>query len=328
MLAFSMKKPEPSSGRRASGPGVGILLVALASVVAGAPLAANPLECREMTQRYNAGKRDLIERQVSVYFLQAAGKGCLDLVRDLVKDGASIRAKQRDGSTPLHQAVKVPRPDVARLLLDLGADIEARDLTGATPLYNAIDAGRFGAVDLLIERGANPDGPGKSAASPLIVAAFNGHERIVALLLERKADPNFADNTGKSAMVYAAARGFTAIVERLLAAGVDANRRYGNDLTALMWAAGHSNDVPEADGVKTVETLLSHGARLDDADNRGRTALMIAAEVGRPAVIELLLKRGTKAEIKDKTGLSALDLAADDAVRKALGGKEPASPLR
>jgi ankyrin repeat protein len=92
-----------------------------------------------------------------------------------------------------------------------------------------------------------------------------------------------------------------------------------------MWAAGHSNDVPEVDGVKTVETLLSHGARFDDADDRGRTALMIAAEVGRPAVVELLLKRGAKAEIKDKTGLSALDLAASEAVRKALGGKERAS---
>lgn len=303
---------------------LGAALVALASVVAAPPLAASPHECREIAQRYTEGKRDLVERQVNVYFSQAAGKGCLDLVRDLVRDGASIRAKQRDGGTPLHQAVKAPSPDVARLLLDLGADIEARDLAGATPLYNAIDAGRFATVNLLIERGANPDGPGKSAASPLIVAAFNGHERIVWMLLERKTDPNFADNTGKSAMVYAAARGFTAIVERLLTAGVDANRRYGNDLTALMWAAGHSNDVPETDGVKTVALLHSHGARLDDADDRGRTALMIAAEVGRPAVIKFLLRRGAKAELKDKAGLSALDLAADEAVRKALGGKERA----
>jgi ankyrin repeat protein len=52
-----------------------------------------------------------------------------------------------------------------------------------------------------------------------------------------------------------------------------------------MWAAGHSNDVPDSDGLRTVELLLSGGARLDDADNRGRTALMIAAELGHGAII-------------------------------------------
>jgi ankyrin repeat protein len=283
------------------------------------PLAASPYECQEMAQRYYAGKGSVDDRQINIYLLRATGKSCLDLARALLNEGASVHVRGRDGGTPLHQAAKVSDASVARLLLDRGADIEARELTGATPLYHAIDAGRAGTAALLLDRGADPNGLGKSAAPPLAVAAFNGHDRIVALLLERKADPDLSDSTGKTAIIYAAARGFAPIVDRLLAAGIDVNRRYGHDLTALMWAAGHANDVPEADGLKIVDTLLTHGARIDDIDDRGRTALMIAAEVGRPAVIELLRRRGADVGIKDRLGMSAADLAADDEVRKALG---------
>ena len=142
---------------------------------------------------------------------------------------------------------------------------------------------------------------------------------MVNLLLDKGADANATDSTGKSAMVYAAARGFVSIVQRLLKAGVDANARYGNGLTALMWAAGHANDVPDADGVKTSELLLGAGARLDEVDNRGRTALMMAAELGHGDVIKLLLARGA-ADARDNEGKTAAELA-DPAVRALLAGR-------
>ncbi len=169
------------------------------------------------------------------------------------------------------------------------------------------------------------DAPGRSAATPLIAAAYNGNERLVALLIERKADVHFADNTGKTAVVYAAARGFGAIVEKLLAHGIDVNRRYGNDLTVLMWAAGHANDVPESDGIRTVELLVARGARLDDADNRGRTALMIAAELGHGAVVDFLLQRGASKGLRDHDGKTALDLATGSA-RDRLASPLPDPP--
>jgi uncharacterized protein len=120
--------------------------------------------------------------------------------------------------------------------------------------------------------------------------------------------------------VYAAARGFVGIVARLLKAGVDVNARYGNGLTALMWAAGHANDVPDADGVKTTELLLGAGARLNDVDNRGRTALMLAAELGHADVIKLLLARGAAADLRDHEGKTAAELA-DPAAAAALAGR-------
>ena len=289
----------------------------LACAPRSAVAQANMLDCRELSQRYAAAKQSAVDRQLNIYLSQAAQKGCLELTNELLRDGASVRARRREGDTALHHAVKATEPEVARVLLDHGADIELRDLSGATPLFLAIEANRPKAVALLIERGANVNSPGRSAVAPIAAAAFNGSEPIVALLLEKAADANAADNTGKTAIVYAVARGFTRIAERLLLAGVDVNARYGNGLTALMWAAGHANDVPDADGVKTTELLLARGARLDDVDDRGRSALMVAAELGHGDIIKLLLAHRATADLRDKDGRSAADLA-DPAVRSAL----------
>ena len=97
------------------------------------------------------------------------------------------------------------------------------------------------------------------------------------LLLDKGADTNAVDGTGKSAICYAAGRGFPAVVRRLLDRGVDPNRRYGNDLTALMWAAGYTEEAGTKDMDEIIKLLIARGAHLDDRDNRGRTALMIAA---------------------------------------------------
>jgi uncharacterized protein len=287
-----------------------VMLVAVASSTRACPaVGAESIECRDMIQNYAAAKKDLIDRQVNTYLARAAQKGCTQFVTELLKDGASVHARRREGDAALHHAVKATQPDTTRVLLDAGADIEQRDLSGATPLYLAVDAGRVATVRLLLERGAIMDAPGKSAATPLISAAYNGRENLVTLLLDRNGDFNLADNTGKTAIVYAAARGFSGIVEKLLSKGVDVNRRYSNDLTALMWAAGHANDAPEVEAVKTVELLIAKGARIDDVDNRGWTALMIAAELGHGAVIDVLLKRGARRYLSDGKGKTALDLA-------------------
>ena len=107
-------------------------------------------------------------------------------------------------------------------------------------------------------------------------------------------------------------------MRRLIDAGVDARRAYGNDLTALMWAAGHEDGVGTRAVLDVIPLLLEAGAPIDAADNRGRTALMIAAELGRGAIVEALLARGADRSIADKDGKRAFELAAnEERARKA-----------
>ena len=81
----------------------------------------------------------------------------------------------------------------------------------------------------------------------------------------------------------------------------------------LMWAAGHANDVPVRDGVATVTTLMDQGASLDFQDNRGRTALMYAAESGRAEIVEALIAAGAGIGIGDNEDKTAKDLARNAA---------------
>jgi len=88
-----------------------------------------------------------------------------------------------------------------------------------------------------------------------------------------------------------------------------------------MWAAGREDGVGSAAAVEVAELLIARGAAIDAADNRGRTALMIAAERGDAAVAEALLTHGADRALRDKTGMTARDLAGNDAVREMLAGR-------
>ncbi len=148
-----------------------------------------------------------------------------------------------------------------------------------------------------------------------------GSEPIVELLIEKGADPKTVDTTEKAAIIYAAGRGFPDIVKLLLDHGVDINARYGNDLTVLMWAAGYSDEAGTEDMEKVLALLLDRGARIDDQDNRGRTPLMIAAELNHTVAVELLLARGADKTLRDKQGKSAADLTNLTALREKLTGQ-------
>ena len=107
-------------------------------------------------------------------------------------------------------------------------------------------------------------------------------------------------------------------MKRLLARNIDVNARYANDLTLLMWASGPDEAAPEAAGDPGRPFLLDAGAHIDDRDDRGRTALMIAAEGGRADIADLLLARGADPSLKDKAGKRAADLTVLTSLREKL----------
>jgi ankyrin repeat protein len=298
------------------------LLVAvrlLAAMAAFAPAkAADAPICRELERKFDLLKSDIASTQLSLLLFAAADSGCVPLSRRLLDSGASLEARDRLGAMALARAARGGHVALLELFLTQGAPIDARNLAGATALYGAAENQRQASVALLLAKGADPNLPGRSGVTPLAAAAFAGSDRIVEVLLGRGARPDMVDTTGKAAITYAAARGFAPIVRRLLAAGVDPKRAYGNDLTALMWTAGHEDGVGARAVRDVVATLLDAGAPIDAVDNRGRTALMIAAEIGHATVVEDLLSRGADRTIADRSGKRALDLATGADVREML----------
>lgn len=294
------------------------LLLAASGAGAGERPGAHAQICAELARM--TLRPQLLEdrRQRDFALFDAARRGCAELAAKLLDAGASPAARNGIGNTPLHVAATAGHVPLVGLLLDRGAMVDAASLRGRTPLFLAVEARRQPVVRLLLERGADPRRRDAQGIAPLAAAAFNGDRQLVEMLLAAGADPDPVDATGKSPIVYAAGRGFADIVARLLAAGVDPGRRYGHGLTALMWAAGHSNDVPTRDGIATAQLLLDAGAPIDARDDRGMTALLIAAERGHAEMIGFLLARGADPEVRDRQGRTALDLAPDEATRRAL----------
>jgi ankyrin repeat protein len=281
-------------------------------------LAADSERCQELGRRFRTAKPQITAIEVSLTLFSAADGNCITLATELLEYGASVDARDRFGARPLSHAARFGHLEMVNLLLAHRAPIDARNLRGATALYYAAEGGRTSVAQRLIERGADVKLTGRSGISPVAAAAYAGNDAIVEALLANGADERAPDETGKSPIVYAAAGGRLDVVKRLLAQKIDVNARYPNDLTLLMWAAGPDEKVPEARAIEVVTCLLDAGAHVDDRDDRGRTALMIAAEGGRAEIANLLLGKGADPAIKDKAGKRAADLTVLSSLRERL----------
>lgn len=290
----------------------------LALLLTSTPALAAPEACAIIARNFAQDRATLGSPQLSALLFSAADNDCPDLVRPLIEAGGSLATRDRTGGTALHHAARAGRVGMIRVLLAQGADINQRDINGATPLSIAIETSHSAVARALIDAGADVTLPGHAGVTPLVAAAYKGSADVLDTLLRHGADPKAPDATGKPAIVYAAARGFTRIVAKLLDAGVDVNQVHANGLTALSWAAGYAEDVPASDGVALVRLLLDRGAKLDIADDRGMTPLMIAASMDHAEVVELLLSRHADTTPRDRQGRSAADLTTQASLRERL----------
>ena len=280
--------------------------------------ALNVRECQALEQRYLQIKQAASSVERNSLLFAAATHDCETLAKTLLEDGASLEARDGLGNMPLAKAAKNGHASLVKLFLEHKAPVNARNLEASTALFIAAEEERRAVAETLLAAGADPNISGRSGISAIGAAAYTGNADLVKLILEHGADPRALDATGKSAMIYAAGRGFTPVVRLLLDHGVDINAAAGHQLTALMWAAGHSEEAGAADVKETIEFLAAKGARLDDTDDRGKTALMIAAELGHTTAVETLHKAGANVTLKDKAGKSAADLTSLDAIRTEL----------
>ena len=292
--------------------------VAIAVAFAASPArAVDPDRCQGLSRRYELAKPQISAIETSLTLFSAVDGNCLELATQLLDQGASLDARDRLGARPLSHAARSGHLQMVDLLLARGAPIDARNLTGATALYFAAEGSHIAIAQRLIERGADVNLTGRSGISPIAAAAYAGNEIIFDALLAHGADERAPDDTGKPPVIYAAASGRLDIVKQLLGDG-DLNARYANDLTLLMWASGPDEKVPEAQAIEVVSYLLEAGVHIDDRDDHGRTALMIAAEGGHAEIADLLLKRGADPALKDKAGKRAADLTVLTSLRERL----------
>jgi cytochrome c len=89
----------------------------------------------------------------------AAGKGDVETVRELIAEGFDVNQLDTMVGTPLTKAAECGQMEIVKLLLEFGADVSAMNDQGEEPIEFAGASAHFDVVDLLRENGALPPVP-------------------------------------------------------------------------------------------------------------------------------------------------------------------------
>ncbi len=150
--------------------------------------------------------------------VEAAQKGDLKRVQDLLNKGADVETKNSDGITPLMAAAFNNHLEIMKLLLEREANVNVM-ANGVSLLMVSSTMGQTPVVKLLLEWEADANAKDSSGVTSLMAASYEGHFDVVKLLIENKADIHAKSKDGDSALLAATAKGHTKIVELLKAQG-------------------------------------------------------------------------------------------------------------
>ena len=229
----------------------------------------------------------------------AAFKGRPSLTRLLLRLGANKEVKDTEGRSPLFLTAEGGHPKTLKVLLESGTNVNTSSNAGYTALSRASQKGHADCVELLLEHGAdmNVHATKRSGYTALAEASHHGRNDVAALLLRKGARWDIGSNSGHGAVSIAAANGQNQVLQMLVEQGADleqrgfANKDPNLSVTPLMRAAigGHSS---------TIGVLAELGARLDERDALGRTALYHAASNKHTSCVSILIQKGASLDVQ------------------------------
>lgn len=196
----------------------------------------------------------------------SCGEPVLGVIKELIKRGADVNARDNRERTPLHAVmVREAYDDIehvgeAKALIEAGASVNARDDEGQTPLHKAlgIDSwsdGRWCMLKALIEAGADVNVKTGARRSPLFMA-YTVED--VQLLIEAGADMNERDSEGETTLFEAMHDGFLEIAEYLIDKGADLSVRNRNGDSVLDIASGELLNRIQSTMAETEQTSLQN----------------------------------------------------------------------
>jgi ankyrin repeat protein len=174
--------------------------------------------------------------------IAAAEQGDTAAVERLLRDGASVGARDSRGRTALLAATHGNRVEAARILIAAGADVNAKDAIGDSPFLYAGAEGRNDILRMTLTAGANLKSTNRYGGTALIPAAHHGHVETVKILLATPIDEDHVNKLGWTALLEAVILGdggpaHTEIVGLLIAARANVNLADRDGVTPLAHAA-------------------------------------------------------------------------------------------
>ncbi|XP_049883188.1 poly [ADP-ribose] polymerase tankyrase [Pectinophora gossypiella] len=280
------------------------------------------LEALVNFQHLTTHDRPLHEAAASVY---PKRKQVMEM---LIRKGARVNEKNKEGQTPLHVATEHSHLDAMDLLLRHGAKVNACDGRGESALSLAARRDSAPACRLLLACGADTrpephyaqpqEACASAAALRLLEAARTGDvEGARAVLDARPRLVNCRDVDGRHSTPLHFAAGYNRLplAQLLLQRGADVHAKDKGGLVPLHNACSYGH-------YEVTELLLSCGAGVNAADLWRFTPLHEACAKGKQDIVRLLLKHGADPSRRNRDGLTPLQLvrAGDTDTADALRG--------
>jgi uncharacterized protein len=179
--------------------------------------------------------------------LTAAAHGDRAAVERLLREGASVDARDGRGRTALLLATRGNHVVVARALIAAGADVNAKDAIHDSPFLYAGAEGRTEILKLTLAAGADLRSTNRYGGTALIPACHHGHVETVKVLLGTAIDIDHINNLGWTALLEAVILGdggptYVEIVRLLLAARANVNIADREGVTPLAHARRRGYD--------------------------------------------------------------------------------------
>ena len=154
----------------------------------------------------------------------AAMRGELDEVRELLRSGADVNAPQSDGLTALHWAADNGDAALAGVLIYAGANLAPLTRNDAyTPMHMAARGGHAEVIGQLVEAGADPAvATSRTGVTPMHLAAKAGSGEAIRTLAAGGAEVDARDHQwGQTPLIFAAGFNRLVAVNTLVELGAD-----------------------------------------------------------------------------------------------------------
>jgi ankyrin repeat protein len=248
-------------------------------------------------------------------------------IKDDVKSVASLLAAHAElnytlpsGAKVLTVAASYGNTATVGALIDAGADVNVADRAGNTALHTAAQLGNLEMIKMLLAKRANVNArTGKSAGggrgggfrpltgelTPLHFAARGNHIDAMKLLVAAGADPKLSGQDGTTLLMSAVGSGKPAVVKFTypLDSRIDVVTDSGATLihASVTGTANGATQSAQNDVCEVIQFLADKGAKLDERDKSGHTAIELADRLPIDKAVDLLTALIIKSGATPKT---------------------------
>jgi len=184
-----------------------------------------------------AGPAGVHAAPADLRLIDAVRRADVTAVRSLIAQRVDVNAADVDGSTALHWAARLDRPEIVDLLAAAGANARAATRYNVTPLSLASATGNAAIVERLLKAGADPNGTSEEGQTALMTASLTGNVAAMKVLLAHGANVHTREPyKGQTALMWAASAGNAAAADLLVESGAEVTAKSKAGWTSFMFA--------------------------------------------------------------------------------------------